>query len=232
MTNPFERIMSGLLTAAAVVLALSFAHREFSSHPPSRTAIVKPPQKVDNWQHLLDAGIVIGDSNAPVKILEISDFECPFCKRFETAFRASQRQFGRSVALVYVHYPLPMHRFAMPAARAAECAHEQGKFAEFHDLIFDKQDSLGLKSWASFAHDADVPDVKAFERCNERTTPVLQVTKGETVARELDVHGTPTVIVNGWRFFVPPDDISLPQIVAAARAGDDSLAKFAAATQE
>src|SRR5262245_61999730 len=77
---------------------------------------------VENWSDLLDSGTQIGLSSASVKIIEFSDFECPFCARFGNALRDVRAKYPNDIAVVYVHFPIPTHRFAIPAARAAECA--------------------------------------------------------------------------------------------------------------
>jgi protein-disulfide isomerase len=228
MPDRFERAVSGTLAVVAVVMAVAFVHREFGSG--SRTQVVrndpKPPEMVTAWKDLLDAGVLVGDSAAPVKVVEFADFECPFCRRFELSFRAAKKQFGRNVALVFVHFPLPMHRFAIPAARAAECAREHGRFAEFREALYDKQDSLGLKAWASYARDVGIRDTVEFAKCNSGSATVAQIAAGQTLATKLGVRATPTVVINGWRFYTPPSDSALAQIVAAALAGSRELEAF------
>lgn len=83
-----------------------------------------------------------GDKNAKVIIIEFSDFECPFCKRFFTdTFPQIKKEYidTGKVVMYYRHYPLPIHPLAKPFAMASECANEQGKFWEFHDKIFQAQ---------------------------------------------------------------------------------------------
>lgn len=96
-----------------------------------------PKVSVDNG-HLP----ALGDKNAKVTIVEFSDFECPFCRRFFTdtlpQIKKDYIDSGR-VVMYYRHYPLPFHPLAQPFAIASECANEQGKFWEFHDKIFQEQ---------------------------------------------------------------------------------------------
>lgn len=213
MTNFIDRVASIALTAAAVIIAGTFAHREFSSQTP-RAIPDGPPKYVSDWRSLLTAGEVIGDSAAPFKIIEFGDFECPFCRAADTVFRALGREHGSRVTLIFVHFPLTMHRFAMPAALAAECAATQQRFAAFHDLLYAKQDSLGLKSWTSFAADAGVPDTLRFQNCLRESKSNPVVAAGIAAGRRLGVEGTPTVLLNGWRFPRPP---SLAELDSAIR---------------
>jgi hypothetical protein len=81
---------------------------------------------------------------------------------------AVRARYPKDVGLFFVHFPLPMHRFARPAARATECAGLQGKFGQMVDAVYNKQDSLGLKSWSDYGRDAGVADTVAFRlACRE-----------------------------------------------------------------
>ncbi|MEK7517889.1 MAG: thioredoxin domain-containing protein [Patescibacteria group bacterium] len=84
----------------------------------------------------------LGDKNARVTIVEFSDFECPFCRRYFTdTYPQLKKEYidTGKVVMYYRHYPLPFHPLAQPFAIASECANEQGKFWEFHDKIFKEQ---------------------------------------------------------------------------------------------
>ncbi|MGH7468455.1 MAG: DsbA family protein [Longimicrobiales bacterium] len=165
----------------------------------------------------------MGSNDATVVVVEFGDFECPFCKRFTTEMETLKEEYGNRVALVYVHYPLRTHRFARPAARAAECAAEQSRFGEFHDELFERQDSLGLKSWLSYAIEAGVQDEAAFGRCVDRSDPVPLIERGLEVGKKLGVTGTPTIVINGWRYPPGMDAQTLHAAVSAALAGKDPV---------
>ena len=85
-----------------------------------------PPELLDEsvWNTLLDAGILLDgtSSSAPVTVVEFIDLECTACRQSHSAFMDVKKEFGDSVAHLLVHHPLGNHRFAIPAARAAECA--------------------------------------------------------------------------------------------------------------
>ena len=221
MSQFYERIVSGTLGIAAIVMSLALVHREFATPRDSGArGPTAPPQQVKDWQAIQHAGILMGDSTAPVKIVEFGDFECPFCRTFAKTVSTMRTRFGDSVSLVFIQLPLEqIHRFAMPAARAAECANAQGRFSAFYETTYAKQDSLGLKSWVSFATDAGVQDTAKFARCNSYTGPLLDVQLAKAIANKLNIHATPTVIVNGWRFAAPPDDSLLTRIASAILSG-------------
>jgi protein-disulfide isomerase len=107
---------------------------------------------------------------------------------------------------------------ALPAARAAECASASGRFSEMLDALYSGQDSLGLKTWSSYARDAGIEDTIGFSRCNSNPETPQLVSAGTALARRLGVNGTPTLILNGWRYGYTPPDTEL------FRAIDDILA--------
>jgi protein-disulfide isomerase len=111
--------------------------QEITTEPVS---VTPTPGRVDVANGTLP---VLGNPNAPVKIVEFSDFECPFCRRFyQDTFPQLKKEYidTGKVALYYRHLPLPMHPNAKPFANAAECANEQGKFWQMHDQIFKEQE--------------------------------------------------------------------------------------------
>lgn len=225
MANYFERGVSVLLTVAACVMASAIAARELRSArntpaPANNGPLVS--SYYDDWRTIVRSARVIGDTNARAVIIEFGDYECPFCGEFAERLATMKAKYRNDLALAYVHFPLRNHRFAIPAARGAECAAEQGRFEGYHDALFGKQDSLGLKSWASFAVEAGVEDTSAFAKClSTFPTSGTLIDKGLQVAEKLNVNGTPTLLVNGWRLQRPPTDSALDAIIAKVIAGDD-----------
>lgn len=106
-----------------------------------------------------------------------------------------------------------MHRFAMGAARGAECAEKVGKFGEWVDLVYSKQDSLGLKSWGAFALEAGISDTATISRCATDPAPVTRIEAGRAFGDRLHVRGTPTVIVNGWLLPYTPSEEELEKMI-------------------
>ena len=216
-TNRLEKTATALVTLAAVVVAAAVGRREFFPSVAGVTAAASvAPRQVDEWRAVAALGRRTGRPDAPVTVVEFADFECPFCKRFhEDALKPVLRAMADSIAFVFVHFPLPGHRFAAPAAKAAECAADQGRFSEFADALYARQDSLGLKTWDSFATDARVADLKAFRDCVAGSESP-RVDSGLTVGKRIGVAGTPTVLVNGWLAPMPPTDSALRAAIAKA----------------
>ena len=220
MRDWIERTVSPVLAIAAVAIAGSVVHREFV-RPPVRAVApaLGPPVFVAAWKDALQVGVEVGDRTAPVKIVEFSDLECPFCRGFHAIARDVMKEHPKDASLVFVHYPLASHRFAMQAARAVECASARGHFSELVELLFSRQDSLGMKSWGSYAQDVGLTDTTAFKKCVMDQAPVRRIEDGRALGEKIQITGTPTVLVNGWRYSRPPNKDELAQAVRAIVAG-------------
>ena len=221
MRDRTQALASLLLALSAVAVAAAVLHREFVDMPPppASVSITGPPSFMPEWKSWLPAGISMGDTAGKIKVIEFSDLECPVCRRFDQTVATMRSRFPNDVAVIFYHFPLPQHRFARPAARAAECAGQQGRFEEFVREVYRRQDSLGLKPWAAFARAAAVHDSSAFERCVGSNASVSRVDAGLALGQRMGVHGTPTVIVNGWRFPSTPDERTLERAIRALLVG-------------
>ncbi|HTR78570.1 MAG TPA: thioredoxin domain-containing protein [Gemmatimonadaceae bacterium] len=160
-----------------------------------------PPAFVKDWRNLIASGERLGPQSAPVVVAEFGDFQCPVCRLFKRTYDSVSMALGDTVALVFVHFPLKsIHHFADAAARASECAANQGRFAAFYDLAYAKQDSLGIKTWQSFAREAGVPNLPQFDTCTSDTLQTGRVSRGHQAGEQLGVKGTPTLLINGWEY--------------------------------
>ncbi len=213
MEGRFDRLVSGTLVLCALAITGSVLSREFGAPQRPVLPALDRPSLVEGWKDALAVGIEIGDRSAPVKVIEFADLECPFCARFHEDMAMVMEKFPKQVSLVFVHFPLANHRFALPAARAVECADARGRVAEMVSLLYQKQDSIGIKAWGAFAHEAGIADTLGFGRCAMNPAAVKRIDAGKSVGARLQVSSTPTVIVNGWRYGRPPDQVELEQIV-------------------
>lgn len=221
-TSIFEKTLSALLTFSACVIAIVMARQEFFADKLSAAArsVSASPVFRSEWRTWLPSGHTIGRTAAPLQIVVFSDFECPFCAKFANRWKGLQRRYGDSISMTFLHYPLSIHRFAVPAARAAECAADQGRFQEFHDLLFLKQDSLGLKSWGSYAEDASIPQPQDFLNCTLAQASNDRVERGKAIGKAIQVKGTPTVVINGWIYPRTPDDSTIERLFRTAARGN------------
>ncbi len=219
MTDRHDKVLSVTLTLTAVVLAGTAVYRTFSRPQPPAGFEPAAPEYVKNWRELLPAGIRMGNKNASISIIEFSDFECPFCKRFASTLKDLRAARHDDVAIIFIHYPLDSHRFARLAARVAECAAGQGLFPRMQDLLFEKQDSLGLIPWTRLAVDVGIHDTSSFSRCAADSRVLPRVEVGLEAGRRINVRGTPTVLVNGWRLYGTPTLEQLLKVIQDIEAG-------------
>lgn len=231
MKIKIDSIVTVTLVLCALITTAVVVRREFRGTPPIKAQAELMPRYVKDWRNHLRSGVRLGLEQAPVQLLEFSDFECPFCASLHKDLKVLRERYPSQVALTYVHFPLSMHRFAESAARAAECAGHQGRFEAIHDLLFEQQNSFGLKPWSDFATEAGVPDSAAFEACVKRTEPVRRIAEGKALGSTLDIKGTPTIVINGWKLARPPSVEELDDMVQAILAGKSPIATDGKAAQ-
>jgi protein-disulfide isomerase len=215
----FDIIVMVTLVVCALLTTGLVVRREFFLPDHGSVRTVPNPLFVRDWKEGLSKGVRFGAADAPVQLIEFADFECPFCAEFEKALQPLHEKYPGGIGLTYVHFPIRGHRFAIPAARVAECAGEQGRFEAMHDQLFEGQDQFGLKPWDDYATAAGVADLPAFDACIKKSDPIPRVEEGKALGAKLDVQGTPTVIINGWKLGHPPSAEELEGMVKAILAG-------------
>ncbi len=145
---------------------------------------------------LVDDDPSLGPVDAKVTIIEFSDFQCPACKAAEPLIKNILAAYGDRVRFVYRDFPLPqIHEFAIVAAEAGECADEQGKFWEYHDLLFEKQPKLDLQSLENYARDLGLNSSK-FNQCLETGKYKSEVLADQSAGASIGLRGTPSFVVN------------------------------------
>ena len=139
---------------------------------------------------------VLGPRNAPVTIVEWSDFQCPFCGRVEPTLQQIRDEYKGKIRLAWKNQPLSFHQNAMPAAEAALAAHEQGKFWEFHDELFKRQNELGPALYDDVAKKLGL-DMNKFRASIESHRHAPQIQAEMTAGATVGAGGTPTFFING-----------------------------------
>jgi protein-disulfide isomerase len=150
----------------------------------------------------------LGDENAPVKIVEFSDMQCPYCRSFYTgAYQQIKKDYvdtGKAV-IYFRHYPLSFHAAAQKSGEALECANDQDLLWEMHDIMFEKQQELDpsggtveytaedMKTWAA---ELGV-NTATFNECLDNGTHAEKVTSDMADGTAAGVSGTPAFYVNG-----------------------------------
>ena len=143
-----------------------------------------------------DPARVRGNPNAPVMIVEFSDYQCPYCHQAEPTVDAVLKKYGDKVSLSYRDYPLrAIHEHAEIAAEASRCALEQGKFWDYHDQLF-KATNLDKEALIAYAKDAKL-DEKQFDSCISSEKYKVDIDKDLEAGRKAGVTGTPAFFING-----------------------------------
>lgn len=139
---------------------------------------------------------VFGDIKAPVQIIEFTDFECHFCGQVQPALQQVLETYPAQVSLVFKNFPLNMHRHAQTAHLAAMCAHEQGKFWEYRNVLFQNQRALKRADLLAYAKNFDL-DLNSFTQCLDEERYASKIEEDQKEGMRAGVMGTPMFFVNG-----------------------------------
>lgn len=137
-----------------------------------------------------------GPPTAPVTVIEFADFECPACKESLPVLQQLRDLYKDQVRLVYRDFPLSGHLQARPAAEAAHCAHEQGKFWTYHDALFAQAPDLKPSDYVALAERLSLNQAE-FTACLASARPKAAVARDLAEAQSLGLSGTPTFFING-----------------------------------
>ncbi len=156
------------------------------------------PQEVTRYEIPEDDDPVLGPAEAPITIIEFSDYECPYCQKWHVqVWPQIQETYGDQVRLVYRDFPLTsIHANATPAAAAANCAREQEQYWEFNELLFSNRYRLSKSSYQLYAEELGL-DMPAFNECLDSGRHNEEVQADFDFAASLGVRSTPTFFVNG-----------------------------------
>jgi protein-disulfide isomerase len=168
-----------------------------------------------------------GAADAPITIVEFSDFQCPFCERFYTdTYPQLKQKYGDKIRFVYRDFPLSqIHPQADIAAQAANCAHSEGKFWEYHDILFKNQSKLQRDDLVGYATQLGI-DKTNFSKCLDSRTYDPQINQDLQDGFNLGVGGTPTFFINGRPV------VGAQPFAVFAQAIDAELSQAAQATEQ
>ena len=184
-----------LAAASAVVIAGLVLWRGRASQSPDDAP--SPNVVVDNWESYSEAGHSKGPVEAPITIVEFGDYQCRYCREAEPHLAAIRRKYGTSIAFFYRHFPLVTESISYTAARAAECAAEQGAFWQFHDQLFSSREwrtGDPVDALTRIGNDVGLEDEVAFRTCVQSTVPVPAIAADLEAAEQLGVPGTPAFL--------------------------------------
>jgi protein-disulfide isomerase len=184
-------------------------------------------------------GATRGHPDAPVTIVEFSDFECPFCRNFALILDEVLSKDADDVRVVFHHMPLTIHPWARMAAETAGCAQLQSNeaFWSLQDRIFQDQAAItkenAKEKLSDIAKNSKGVDAAAIDKCLANGMSVGLVLKDLNVAESYQVNATPTVFINGHRIQGIENAVKLREMIAEARkdASEGSGKTVAGSTQ-
>ena len=193
-------------TVCAVYVVLTRVRAEWLADTPGPRT-----ETVEDWREYGLEGHRMGPANAPVTIVNFSDFECRFCARQAPALKVIRQRFGDQVAVVYRHVPGLTPEVGRPAAIASECAALNGFFEVYHDALFRQQDWLVLDPWITLAQEVGGADADEFASCLSDPAAAARVNRDTIAAAKLGVDATPTLLINGLKVvgYTPADTLAI-----------------------
>ena len=159
------------------------------------TATATAPKRYDVP---VDDDPFLGPSNAPITLIEFSDFECPYCKKWhDEVFSQLLKEYPDQIRFVYRDFPLSnIHGNAAPAAEAADCAWEQTNYWDYYSKLFNGQYGLSQDAYQKYAQEMGLDKVK-FNECLTSRRYQDEVQNDFDFAAKLGIRSTPTFFING-----------------------------------
>ena len=195
--NPNQSSVAVKSTAAVNPETTAQANSETKKN--AQTPAADPTQqKIKRYDVPVDDDPSDGPATAPITIIEFSDFECPFCTKWhEEVWSKLKEAYPGKVRLVYRDFPLfGMHENAGPAAEAANCSGDQGKYWEYHDKLFTGGKALSSATFENYAKELKL-ELAKFLECTSSRKYKDEVQADYDYAVQLGVRSTPTFFVNG-----------------------------------
>ena len=194
-----KRIAAFLYLAAGLAVAAGCG-----GQPAEPTAVPTPDGPSEEEEAMarlpLEGRPALGPADAPVTLVEFTDYQCPFCGRHNNVTAPKLREhYGDMLRVVVLHFPLAdIHPLAPKAAEAAECAADQGKFWEYNDTLHADQSAVGPSSLVVHAETLGL-DTDAFKECMESGEKRPLIEQHIRAAVEAGARGTPFFMVNGQK---------------------------------
>ena len=189
-----EQVRAGLQQHKLAAQRKQFAD---SLRSQSQVLVRLQPPPIVRVEVSIDGAPIRGTADAPVTVVEFSDFHCPFCKRVQPTLTQVLEKYPGKVRLLFRHLPLDaLHPQARSAAEASWCAQDQGKFWEYHDLLFANAPKAAQDDLKHYAEQIDL-DMKTFESCLSQNAHRGSIQRDIDEVTKLGMSGTPAFFING-----------------------------------
>lgn len=205
MNIPLAIVIAGGLIAAAIYFGSGksgtqqVASERQGTNPKAAQPAQLPEPTIGDMRPITDQDHIRGAQNAKVTVVEYSDLECPFCKKFHPTMQQLLSEYPNDVRWVYRHSPLAqLHSKAKKEAEATECAGEQGKFWEMTDKIFNvtpANNGLDLAELPKLARQIGVANMRQFQSCLDNGKYAKHVDEDTADAQVAGLQGTPYSVI-------------------------------------
>jgi len=138
---------------------------------------------------------LIGAEDAQITLIEFGDFQCPFCKEVSPILKEIRTLYPNQIRHLWINVLNPEHEQAQPAGIASFCANQQGRFWEYHDILFENQSSLGPALYNQIAQNLQM-DIEQFQTCFASASAKTAVLEQNEFAKIVEVDATPYLLVN------------------------------------
>jgi protein-disulfide isomerase len=194
-----RRLVDGISIAIVVIaMTLTLIGLVVSTVTREEPSTLPDPQSIAGFWRLAESGQWMGPKRASVVVLVYSDYSCGFCKELHPTLEKLQLRYPEHVAVVVKHFVSPASLPSNFVTLGAECAADQGKFAEYHDAVFSRSEVMQLPNgWVQFAKAGMVPDLTSFEECVLSRRHAGKIAEQYVEAAAVGVDSTPTVFVAG-----------------------------------
>ncbi len=201
----FERALQAAFNLAGVVIAVLLVLKFMQPAQAASRAVTPVVDSV--WTGLVSQSLPLhGDSAYPVKLIKITDLQCPACRGYHEVLRQVEARYPGVLYIGYTAYPVDYHLEAPAAARIAECAYSAGQLRPFVDLMYRIQDSLPAHRWPEWLGQAGVElSGDSVAHClSDSSAAARRVETGRALVSRLGISGTPTIVLNGYKYSEPP----------------------------
>lgn len=189
-----ERVLEVIRNNPAAILEALERYEQEKEREQSAKQAALLRQLFPNPIQIIGDAPVLGDAGAPL-LVEFSDFQCPYCSQAQRMLKALLGPQGKSLRLVYKHFPLTqIHGESMAAARAAWAAGRQGQFWAYHDALFNQQAKLGDALYQEIARKLGL-NLEQFQRDRTGEASLRAINQDLALAERLQLQGTPTFLL-------------------------------------
>lgn len=179
-----------IFTSVAFILGMTVGYLIWGENPTTTETVRRVNVSTDGDPS-------IGPADAPITIIEFSDYQCPYCEAwYQQVYPQLMAAYPDKIRFVYRDFPLPSHDQATAAAEAAECAGEQSAYWQYHDALFTSQYGLGRAAYEEYAADLGL-NVEAFATCLDAHTYKGEINADALDAARAGINSTPTFVING-----------------------------------